>query len=291
VSWTHGHVSAVGFHPPHQEASAITSWTAHLVLWLVAGAGLAADLWSKAWAFSALDPREHRPVWPGVLEFRRSLNAGAIFGVGAGWVWVFVVASFAALAFVLFLFHGSTPRQRSLHVALGLILAGALGNLHDRIFIRADVVAAVAPSGEPYHDIGLIIDERDDGAIRLGSYPEKAEPRVFARSYLTAPPRRQGVVRDFIKFVPVVPRWVPLVGGRDAWPWVFNVADAMLVVGVGLLLIHFWSAREAPHPAALADRVDTESPAADRDETHLVPSPSEEEAAVCAGRAVESAEV
>jgi lipoprotein signal peptidase len=44
------------------------------------------------------------------------------------------------------------------------------------------------------------------------------------------------VVRDFIKFK-------PRIAGRDVWPWVFNVADVALSVGVGILLIHFWMER------------------------------------------------
>ncbi len=282
---------AAAQQPRDADLSALGSWRCHLVLWLVAAVGLTADLWSKAWAFSTLDPREHMTVWSGFLEFRRSLNAGAIFGVGAGWVWVFVVASLAALAFVIFLFHGSTRRQHALHVALGLILAGALGNLHDRIFVRADVVSAVAPSGDLYHDIGLIVETLPDGSVHLGSYPEKAQPRYFSAQFMSAPPRRQGVVRDFIKFVPVLPRWVPVIGGHDAWPWVFNIADAMLVAGVGILLLHFWSAREvvvAPHEAqkALSQPGGGDDPA-DRDSdayAACAATPDDDDGAVCVGR-------
>jgi len=49
--------------------------------------------------------------------------------------------------------------------------------------------------------------------------------------------RRQGVVRDFIKIEPKF--------GIDLWPWVFNVADVLLVIGVGLLLWNFWWERRA----------------------------------------------
>ena len=45
--------------------------------------------------------------------------------------------------------------------------------------------------------------------------------------------RRQGVVRDFIKVEPKFGRF-------ELWPWVFNVADALLVAGVALLLLNFW---------------------------------------------------
>jgi lipoprotein signal peptidase len=47
----------------------------------------------------------------------------------------------------------------------------------------------------------------------------------------------RGVVRDFIK---MEPRFT--IAGRtiEIWPWVFNIADMWLVVGVGLLMLNFW---------------------------------------------------
>jgi len=45
-------------------------------------------------------------------------------------------------------------------------------------------------------------------------------------------------VRDFLKIV-----WK--IGDRELWPWIFNVADVLLVIGVGLLLITFWRAPQA----------------------------------------------
>jgi len=58
----------------------------------------------------------------------------------------------------------------------------------------------------------------------------------------------EGGVRDFIKFLPRLPTWIPLVGGFDAWPWIFNVADALLVCGVAILLLNLWFTR-GPTPS------------------------------------------
>jgi lipoprotein signal peptidase len=56
---------------------------------------------------------------------------------------------------------------------------------------------------------------------------------------------QQGVVRDFIKMEPRI----PLGGGRhlEVWPWVYNIADVLLVVGVAILLFNFWRERRAAH--------------------------------------------
>lgn len=206
------------------------------------------DLWSKSAAFNRLAPDEGYNVFPGILEFRRSLNDGAVFGSFTGYVSVFIGASILALGFVLYLFRGSSPRQRLLHVALGLILAGALGNLYDRMFMIADVVVQKSRTGRDISTIGVIVSKPDDPVIRLGTWPEGDHVQTFRRSDVTI--RRQGVVRDFLKFLPRFPKWVPKLGGRDVWPWIFNVADAALVVGVAaLLLMNLREHRSHHHPS------------------------------------------
>ena len=233
---------------------AIAHLGAHLRLWVTSLGVLAADLWTKDWAFKQLDPVEPYHAVPHVLDFHRSLNDGAVFGSLTGMVGLFIVASVLALVFVFSLFRSSDARQRSLHIGLGLILAGALGNLYDRAFMKADVIELA--SGD--RRIGIRVDpppgrERDDSRRWLGRWPDGLDPRSYPVSEVTEE-RNQGVVRDFIKFTPQFPAWMPKLAGRDVWPWVFNIADAALVCGVGLLLINFWTdrrrhAHEADSPA------------------------------------------
>ncbi len=210
----------------------------HARLWVFAIGVLSLDLWSKSWIFHHLGPSEVRALIPGLIEMHRSLNDGAVFGSLTGMVWLFVAASVLALGFVVAMFAGSTARNRSLHVALGMILAGAMGNLYDRAFMVADIIEL--NTGEP-RLIARIVDETPD-LIRVGSWPEGENPRVYRRADI-AEIRQQGVVRDFIRFVPAFPGWVPWLGGRDMWPWIFNIADSGLVVGVGLLMLNFWFER------------------------------------------------
>jgi lipoprotein signal peptidase len=217
-----------------------TSWRdsrAHARLWVTAIGALAFDLASKSWAFQSLSPHEARPFVPGLVEFRRSLNDGAVFGSFTGYVGLFIIASVGALFFVLYLFSQSARTHRSLHVALGLILSGALGNLYDRIFMQADVVRPVAAVDARHGLIGRVTQSTDE-TFTVETWPEGGNPQVFSRSEVGI--RRQGVVRDFIKFIPRFPEWIPQWGGRDVWPWVFNIADAALVCGVMLLFLHSW---------------------------------------------------
>jgi hypothetical protein len=67
----------------------------------------------------------------------------------------------------------------------------------------------------------------------MGDYPDGTNPQTVPKS-AGRHVRPTPVVRDFIK-VDVK------VGSFELWRWVFNVADSLLVVGVGLLLINFWT--------------------------------------------------
>jgi len=228
---------------------AIKDLRAHLRLWSAALLLLGLDLWSKAAVFARLEPTEvyPSPLIPGILVFQRSLNDGAVFGSLQGMVGLFIIASLFALGFVVLYFVGSRANQRSLHVALGLILAGALGNFYDRANCEADIVTLV--TGEKF--IGKIV-ERQNGSVRIGHWPEGEEPRIFHEAEI-AEVTSQGVVRDFLKFTPEFPQWVPKLGGADVWPWIFNIADSALVCGVALLILNFWWERRE-HLRAEAER-------------------------------------
>lgn len=250
---------------PHPEAaapvppSALRHLASHVRLWVVAALALGLDLWSKDWAFRALKPNEVRAVIPNFLEFRRSLNDGAVLGAFTGYVSLFIVASVGALLFVLYLFAHSPRTHRGLHVALGLILAGAMGNLYDRIYMQADVVTFRTHDGEVGSLIGKVVSDDASPMIRLGHWPLGENPRNFQRDEVTI--RRQGVVRDFLKFTPRFPEWVPKLSGFDMWPWIFNVADAALVCGVFVLLLHSWMDRRA-HAATASPLTNPETAAA-----------------------------
>ena len=236
--------ASTAWFPPD---SAIFDIGSHLRLWGLAAAGLAFDLWSKWWVFENLSPTEMREAIPSVLSFRLSV---ALFGMGKGLVPVFIGASFVALAFVFYYFASSGRNRKSLHLALSCILAGSLGNLYDRIFIIADQITISASATHDRYLGKIIEDDESSEYILVGSAPTGKPPyRRIPRA--NAEITQVGVVRDFLKF--------HTVAGIDVWPWVFNVADSLLVVGVGVLLISLWvqpkaygsaeSAADPPEPS------------------------------------------
>jgi signal peptidase II len=73
-------------------------------------------------------------LWQGRLGVQTSINTGALFGMGAGWWWIFALLSVAALiGIVTWLFYYGAARDRWLTVALACVTAGILGNLYDRL--------------------------------------------------------------------------------------------------------------------------------------------------------------
>jgi signal peptidase II len=221
----------------------MTSVTSHLRLWIVAASGLALDLWSKDWAFRTFRPNETRTIINDLCSFQLSLNPGALFGLGEGAAPIFVGASVLALLFVIYLFAQSPASKWSMHIALGLVLAGAIGNLYDRTTQHAYVY--YSPQGRL---IGKCVSI-DDTTVTIGDFPTGANAltRPKPTDEHSGP---QPVVRDFVKIE-------AKIGSIHLWPWIFNVADALLVVGVGVLLIHFWGERgdhamQAPAPDAQA---------------------------------------
>jgi signal peptidase II len=175
---------------------------------LVAAIGLAADLWTKAAAWDLLvDSVEVVQPSGDILLFRNNLaagggepvydlvvvhrgleltavaNQGAAMGLGQGRKTLFILVSIAAVG-VLFYFFAHSNGRRLYQVVLGLLLAGVLGNLYDRLV--------------------------------------------------------HGYVRDMIHIFPGV-RWTELLSrlpDAELFPWVFNLADIFLCVGVPAVLLY-----------------------------------------------------
>ncbi len=101
--------------------------------------GLAWDLYSKSVVFSWFGCPGRAPwTWKAgqFVEFtlHTNFNEGALWGVGQGGAPVFAGLSIVAvIGIVYFLFFAGYARSLWLTFALGLVTAGALGNLFDRL--------------------------------------------------------------------------------------------------------------------------------------------------------------
>jgi signal peptidase II len=107
----------------------------HVIFWLVAAAGTAADLLTKSLVFERLGGPGGR-TWtllPPILDLHCTTNRGGVFGVLQGASNVFVFLSFLALALVYWFFLSTRRRTGRTVVPLALIAAGTVGNLYDRL--------------------------------------------------------------------------------------------------------------------------------------------------------------
>ena len=110
-----------------------------VLFFCVAALTLLADLVSKSVVFSSFfDPAQNFQMphyWvDGIFGIQTSTNPGALFGMGAGYSWVFAILSLIALSgIVLWLFVFGAGYDLFLTLTLGLISGGIMGNLYDRL--------------------------------------------------------------------------------------------------------------------------------------------------------------
>jgi lipoprotein signal peptidase len=185
---------------------------------LVCVMGLALDLWSKTYSFQHLAPADPargdvRPrvvqFIPNWVQFEITTNKGAVFGLGQGQKFLFLAVSVVAIGFLTYLF-ATSGRQRFYQFILGMLLAGVLGNMYDRIVF-----------GHVRDMIHALPGWRWPGTWQIG----------------------------FMKYPG---------DGREVFPFIFNVADILLCVGVGLMIVYSLFANPAkdekkaqsPAPAA-----------------------------------------
>ena len=112
--------------------TAISGKQAWAIALAVGLAGYAADLLTKTLALAYLDPADPPVLLGGLLTLQLIHNPGAAFSLGEDFTPVLTGIAAAALAGVL---GWLVPRvrHRGWAVASGLLLAGILGNLTDRL--------------------------------------------------------------------------------------------------------------------------------------------------------------
>lgn len=139
--------------PPEPADDPVLPWRG---LWLIAAAVVvyALDVVTKVLAVANLEGREPLELLGGAVYLQLVRNPGAAFSMATGMTWLFTLVAAAVTVAIVWIL----PKLRSTGwaIGLGLILAGAMGNLTDRIF-RApavfqghvvDMVSVFAPNGD-----------------------------------------------------------------------------------------------------------------------------------------------
>lgn len=142
-------------------------------------------------------PDDQLELIPHLLKIDLVLNTGAVFGMGQGRTWLFIGVTLVAIVVIGWTFISNPPRFRLLHLSLAMILAGALGNVYDRLVY---------------------------GAVRdmLNLFPGVMLPFGWHWPGNASP------------------------SGRYLYPWIFNLADVFLVIGIALMLLRTFTLGRRP---------------------------------------------
>lgn len=92
-----------------------------------------ADQVTKALVVANMEPGERIKVVGDLVWLWYLQNTGASFSILPGALWLFIPVTIVALAMVVYFHLQFRERGPWIHVILGAILAGALGNLTDRL--------------------------------------------------------------------------------------------------------------------------------------------------------------
>jgi signal peptidase II len=130
--------STLQTHPSHQNVHAHKkAWLHPWLFWGIFVTLIALDQLVKAWARNTLIEFQAPGFpWPGVFEIKLTYNTGIAFGKfqGAGMLFTPIALAVTILSI---LFSLRNPKLGNLvHVSLGMLAAGAIGNLIDRLWLH-----------------------------------------------------------------------------------------------------------------------------------------------------------
>lgn len=161
-----------------------------VLFWGIALSGAAFDLATKAAIFArAGATHSPRTVIADILELRTSHNTGALWGLGRSLPHsslIFAALSvLAAVAICYWLFVRGAAADGRLTAALGLIMAGALGNCYDRLvfgYVRDFVHFHVDSIGFDFPIFNFADNMLVIGAIALMLLALRPEPQDLPES-------------------------------------------------------------------------------------------------------------
>lgn len=109
------------------------AWRATWALAITAVVLYVADQLTKAWVVANIPYGEQVPIIGDFVVLWHLRNTGAAFSLFPGATWLFVPVHLLAIGMVAYFHVQLRHRPTWIHVVLGAILAGGLGNLTDRL--------------------------------------------------------------------------------------------------------------------------------------------------------------
>lgn len=105
----------------------------HILPAITVAVALGADIYTKHLALANLGYYNTVEFFGGFLRFDLTFNQGGVFGILQGYKTFFLVVSVAVLLLMIGYYFYEKAMPRLFRVAMGLIIAGALGNIIDRL--------------------------------------------------------------------------------------------------------------------------------------------------------------
>ncbi|MEJ6616439.1 MAG: signal peptidase II [Crocinitomicaceae bacterium] len=197
-----------------------------LIVTLVVALILAFDQILKVYIKLNFEPGESVSVFGDWFLLQYIENQGMAFGTRFGsQMWhklalsIFRVIAISALVYYFFKQFKKGVRLEFL-VAIGLVFAGATGNLIDSMFY--DFAFPYDPC-MPYNHL--------DGSGVISNCGFFGEIETRHTGFL------MGNVVDMFKFEAFWPEWMPIIGGWEVFPAIWNVADASISIGVIMVFV------------------------------------------------------
>ncbi len=184
----------------------------------------------KIWVKTSFSSDEVKHIFGTWFSLHYIENQGMAFGTtfGSG-IWHKLALSIFRILAIGFIIYYIARESKKVEIkteylmAVGLILSGAAGNLIDSMVY--DFIFSFNPC-EGFNQLpgsGNFMDCKD--------YGFKYQVEVRHRGFLLAN------VVDMFQFEAYWPKWVPVVGGGQVFPAIWNVADSCISVGIGWIII------------------------------------------------------
>ncbi len=113
--------------------------------------GVIIDIVTKWVVFSRLEEFGKITLIRNVLNILRSENEGVVFGMFPGKTNAFIILSAIAIIVILCVYIWSDKKHIMSNLTLGLVLAGAIGNLWDRVWYGRVRDFIDLHAGDKYH--------------------------------------------------------------------------------------------------------------------------------------------
>lgn len=141
-----------------------------LPLLIVSPLVIAIDQVAKLWVVNTLILGETYPLIPVLapyLQITRATNTGIAFGIGEGAGLIFTILPVIILAVLLWMYAKSQAQEWLQHIALAMVVGGAIGNIIDRLrldhvidFVHIyipDLISNVSNFADHFIVIGVIL--------------------------------------------------------------------------------------------------------------------------------------